>query len=117
MMSNLEPPIYDRTEALARLDGDTSLFSEMAGIFVAENDAYCRALEDALAAGDAPALRREAHTVKSLFATFSYEAGRELAMRLEHLAATGSLDGAEVLTKEVVAAVKRLGEAFAGEAT
>ena len=66
-------------------------------------------------AADMAALRREAHTVKSMLATFSYEAGRLLALRLEELAASGNFDGAQALTDELVAAVKRLVAALATE--
>ena len=112
-MPGVETPIYDKAEAIARLDDNEPLFAELASMFVAESEAYCSALESALAAADAPALQREAHTVKSLLATFSYEAGRAQAMQLEHLAATGNLDGADSLTTEVLAAVRRLAEALA----
>ena len=104
--------IYNKSEAVSRLEGDEQLFIDMANMFVADAEMYCSALEAALKSGDAKAVRREAHTVKSLFATFSYEAGRDLALRLEHLAATGSLDDATDLTLEVLAAVRRLSEAL-----
>lgn len=107
--------LYDRAEALERLDGDVELFDTLAGLFVAESSGYCDALTAALASADAAALRREAHTVKSLLATFSYEAGRELAMRLERLAMEGRLDGAEALTLELIDAVKRLADELAEE--
>lgn len=114
-MSETGLPIYDRAEAIARLDGDESLFAEMANMFVAECDNYCQALGSALAAGDAPLLRREAHTVKSLLATFSFETGRVLAQQLESLAATGSLDGAEALAQQVLAATRQLAAALAAK--
>jgi HPt (histidine-containing phosphotransfer) domain-containing protein len=115
MMSDSATTVYDKNQALERLGGDAALFAEMAGMFVAESETYCQALESALASADAAALRREAHTVKSLLATFSYEAGRQLALRLEQLAASGSLEGAAALSSEVVAAVRRLHAALAGE--
>lgn len=114
--SELYNQLYNRAEALERLGGDEELFADVVSMFVAESESYCSALEAALLSADAAVLRREAHTVKSMLATFSYEAGRELAMRLEHLAATGNLDGADSLTSEVVAAVRRLVEEFAREA-
>lgn len=107
--------LYDRAEALDRLDGDEELFGSLAELFVAESAGYCSALEAALAAADMAALRREAHTTKSILATFSYETGRLVAMQLERLAAGGSLDGAEVLTVQVIAAVKRLADELVKE--
>lgn len=114
-MSGSESKIYDRAEAIERLDGNEPLFAEMAEMFVAESEAYCAELERAVASGDAEAVRREAHTLKSLLATFSSEAGRVLAMQLEMLAASGSLEDAESLTVEVLAAVRRLAAALASE--
>lgn len=110
-----ETRIYDRAEAVARLDGDVSLFAEMADMFIAECDAYCRGLETAMAARDAVTLRREAHTLKSVLATFSCETGRALAQKLEHLAAGGGLDGAEALSGEVVAVARALAATLAAE--
>lgn len=107
--------LYNRAEALERLGGDERLFASLAAMFVAESAGYCRVLEEALAGADAVVLRREAHSTKSMLATFSYEAGREQAMRLEHLAATGSLAGADTLTAEVIAAVRRLADVLEEE--
>lgn len=105
--------LYDRAEALERLDGDVELFGTLAEMFISESADYCKALTTALADADVAALRREAHTVKSMLATFSYDAGRDLAMQLEQLTAAGRLDGADALTVSVVDAVQRLAEQLA----
>ena len=107
--------LYNRAEALERLDGDEELFGCLAELFVAESAGYCRALDAALVAADVAALCREAHSTKSMLATFSYEDGRAVAMQLERLAAGGSLDGAETLTVQLIAAVKRLADELAKE--
>jgi len=107
--------LYNRAEAIERLGGDEALFVSVAGMFIASSAGYCTALEAAVQAADMAALRREAHTVKSMLATFSYETGRVLALRLEELAASGNADGARSLTDEVIAAVKRLVEALESE--
>jgi HPt (histidine-containing phosphotransfer) domain-containing protein len=107
-----ENAIYDGAEALRRLGGDKELLAQVSALFVAESGGSCRALQAALAAGDAQVLRREAHTVKSMLSTFSFESGRHLAQRLEDLAASGRLDGAEALTGELLAAVMQLARAL-----
>lgn len=107
-MSEAGASIYDRATAIARLDGDESLFTEMVDMFDAECENYCQALESALASGDAAELRREAHTVKSLFATFSCESGRLASLQLEQLAANGQQDGTAALTAQVVAMARQL---------
>ena len=111
-MSGSEVPVFDKAEALVRLGGDESLFNELTQLFVTESAGYCSALEAALSSADAAALRREAHSVKSMLATFSYEEGRVLAMQLEYLAAAGSLDGADRLTAQVIDAIRRLAAVF-----
>ena len=51
-------------------------------------------------------------SVKSLFATFSFDAGRDLAVQLEHLAGGGPAEGAAALTAEVIAAIEALAVAL-----
>jgi len=104
--------IFDRAQALESLGGDEELLASIASLFVDEAVTYRQALVDALAAGDAATLQREAHTVKSVLATFAYEAGRERALRLEQLAASGRLEGAGTATDEVIAALQTLSEAL-----
>ena len=112
-MGENESPIYNRTEAIARLEGDEALFAEMVNMFIAECETYCGAIEEALASGDAGALRREAHTMKSLLATFSFEGGRSLALELEQQSALGDLSGLDGLVAQVVAAARQLAKALA----
>jgi HPt (histidine-containing phosphotransfer) domain-containing protein len=104
--------VFDRAQALERLGGDEELLDSVASLFVEESTIYRRALGDALDSGDPATVQREAHTVKSVFATFSFESGRELAFRLEQLAAAGNLNGADVLTAELLAAIDVLAAAL-----
>ena len=104
--------VFDRAVALERLGGDEELLASVAGLFVEEAAIYRQALVNALESGDAAVLQREAHSVKSVLATFAFEAGRESAMQLEQLAASGDLDSADALTAEVIAALGALSEAL-----
>ena len=115
-MTGSDERMYDRNRAIAQPDGDAALFAEICALFVAECDTYCSALESALASGDAPTLRREAHTLKSLFASFACEAGRELALRLEQHAAAGELEGAGERVAALVSEAKRLAAALERDA-
>lgn len=101
-------PLYDREKALAQLDGDADLFAEIVAVLAAEGEAYCAALDVALASGDAAELRRQAHTVKSVLASFACERGRELAWRLEEQAASGDLDGASEKVAELGTVIRQL---------
>lgn len=115
-MPRIDESLYDRTMAINQLAGDEALFAAIAGVFVAECGGYCAALEAALASGNLADLRREAHTVKSMLASFACEGGRELAQQLENLAASGILDGAREMTAELVLVMKRLAGALEQEA-
>jgi histidine phosphotransfer protein HptB len=106
---------FNRAEAIERMGGDEELFASVAKLFIESSAGYCAALDAAMRAADAPALRREAHTVKSMLATFSCAAGTAQALRLEELTAAGRLDGAQRLTDELVATVKRLAAALGAE--
>jgi CheY-like chemotaxis protein len=110
-----EPHIYRRAEVLERMGGDEELFQTLAGMFVADSASYCSALEQALAAADAPTLQREAHTIKGLLATFSEDTGTALAQQLEESAKRGDLDKADVMAAGLVVAVKRLAAALSSE--
>lgn len=108
-------PVYNRAEVIQRLGGDEELFATLVGMYVADSPGYCTALEQALAKGDAPTLRREAHTVKGLFATFSDDSGTALALQVENLAKAGDLDAAGKLTPDLVIEVQRLAGALGHE--
>lgn len=84
--------VLDKASILDRLGGDEEIFAMMADMFVQDVDSNCAALGTALASGDAAVLRREAHTVKGLMATFSDEAGAADASVVELRARDGFVD-------------------------
>ncbi|MBU1364767.1 MAG: Hpt domain-containing protein [Gammaproteobacteria bacterium] len=81
--------VLDKASILERLGGDEEIFAMMVDMFVQDVDSNCAALGTALASGDAAVLRREAHTVKGLMATFSDEAGAADAYTVELRARDG----------------------------
>ena len=81
--------VLDKASILDRLGGDEEIFAMMVDMFVQDIDTNCDALNAALASGDASVLRREAHTVKGLLATFSDDAGAAEAGVVEKQASQG----------------------------
>ncbi len=67
--------VLDRASILERLGGDEEIYAMMVDMFVADVENNCTALATALAAGDVESLKRAAHTVKGLLATFSDDDG------------------------------------------
>ena len=108
---------FNRAEVLERIGNDEELFCMLAGMFVADSPAYCEALKQALADGDAPTLHREAHTIKGLLATFSEDAGTALAQQAEDRAKRGDLEGAGELVAGLVEAIEGLADALSDEIT
>jgi len=82
-------------ELLARFDGDGELLKELAGIFLQECPKMLDGIREALRSGDAKPLERTAHTLKGSVGNFALSAAWETAQRLELLAKSGQLSGAE----------------------
>lgn len=81
--------VLDKASILDRLGGDEEIFAMMVDMFVQDVDSNCAGLANALASGDSAELRREAHTVKGLLATFSDDAGAIDASVVEQRARDG----------------------------
>jgi two-component system sensor histidine kinase/response regulator len=95
--------VFDRAEALARVDGDEEFLKEIAELFLAECPRYLQEIGDALHAADAGTLGRAAHTLKGAVGNFVAAPAFEAAFALERLARAGDLDG----SAEAFAAVRR----------
>lgn len=89
--------VLDKSLILDRLGGDEEIFAMMVDFYLQDVDSYVQALSAALEAADPVTLSREAHTVKGLLATFSDDAGAEVAYTIERQAKAGDLDGVQTL--------------------
>ena len=108
-----KPFVLDKASILERLGGDEEIYAMMADMFLEDVDNYCASLMQPLQAGDAPLLQREAHTIKGLLASFSDEAGAQLAYAIENQAKQGTIAGIagqiealQARVREVAAALK-----------
>src|SRR5574343_678154 len=91
--------VLDRESILERLGGDEEIYAMMVDMYVQDVENNCTAIAAALANGDASALRREAHTIKGLLATFSDEGGAADAAAVEHQARLEELAGLDEAVK------------------
>jgi PAS domain S-box-containing protein len=112
-----EPLTLDRAAALAGVGGDANLLAELARLTLAEAPGWLADARAALAAGDAPRLRRAAHTVKGGVGHFAAAAASEAAARLEAAARAGDLAGAAPLLDALEQNMARLEPALRGLAT
>ena len=85
--------VLDRGSILERLGGDEEIYAMMVDMYLQDVDNNCTAIAAAFAGGNADTLRREAHTIKGLLATFSDDAGAADAAAVEHQARLGEIDG------------------------
>jgi PAS domain S-box-containing protein len=83
VLAQFEPPdstpLPDWRDALQRLDGDTTLFLELAAIFLDDGPALLQGLWMALEGGDVPASRRAVHSLKGVLANFGARQAMECA--------------------------------------
>ena len=107
---------FDAAAAAARLGGDRRLLREMLGLFLTESPGMLAAVERALAAGDAGALRRAAHALKGSVANFAAPRPVEAARVLERMGTEGDLAGAGPAFRELEEALREFRRAAEEEA-
>jgi PAS domain S-box-containing protein len=84
----------DRAAILERVGGNLPMLRQLIAIFHTDCVRLVPEIEGALRAGDAAALKRPAHTLKSMVAFFGVEVARAAAARLEAAGGSGDLTGA-----------------------
>lgn len=85
-------PQIDEAAALAGLDGNRELFRDLAIMFCEDAPVVLDELQAAVAAQDASAARRAAHSLKGLAATFYAGPTVKLAEQAERYATAGDLE-------------------------
>lgn len=98
----------DWAAALELTELEESTLQELAALFLQECPKMLAECREALRDGDAPRLRRAAHTIKGSAATFVAGPAAEAAMRLENLAKAGQLDEAPAALAELETQLNRL---------
>jgi CheY-like chemotaxis protein/HPt (histidine-containing phosphotransfer) domain-containing protein len=102
------PLDYDR--ALREFGGDRGLLDEVLGEFLATVARQMTVLGQAIACGDAAAIRHESHAIKGGAANLTARALADAAARLERLGESGNLDAAGDAIARLVAEFARLQE-------
>lgn len=106
----LEPFRLDEASILERLGGEEDILAMMIDMYVSDAENYCTALLNAAAGGQAGTLQREAHTIKGLLASFSDDAGTQVAFQIESEARHGRVEGLEAPVAEVVARLREIAD-------
>ncbi|MDX1495774.1 MAG: response regulator, partial [Longimicrobiales bacterium] len=103
-----EATSFDRSELMARTEGDAELVRMLVEVFEADRPNLLGKIEAALKAKDTQELERAAHTVKGAVAVFGAEPARSRAARLEIMGRDGAVDEAQDLYPELREWVVRL---------
>ena len=88
-------PIFDLSEALNRVDEDIDFLREVIEVFIEDYPNQIRQLQEGVASGDADAVERAAHTLKSSLANLAGKRASDVAYRLEVLGREGNLEAAK----------------------
>ncbi len=98
----------NRAEIVDRLGGDDDLFCTLAAMFIDEASQYQEQLQAMFTAKNPGQLGREAHTVKGLFSTFSYEPGAACALEVEEKAYASEFANLDSKLDELFAHIQQL---------
>ncbi len=95
--SQHKPSPLDPAAILERLGGDAEMLREVAELFRQDAAQLLVDLEDALACGDAPRIKRSAHSLKGSAGLFAAEEVTATAQELENLGESGDLTSGRVV--------------------
>jgi HPt (histidine-containing phosphotransfer) domain-containing protein len=105
MERHIENDIFNRNEALFRVDGDMELLRELAGLFLENCPAQLAGIQVAIAQNDSRSLERAAHDIKSSVGVFCAKLAFEAALKLEIMGRKNDLAGVKevytTLEKEI----------------
>lgn len=95
-----EPPV-DWEVARSLTGGSEDLLEELAGMFPDESARHIATIDGAISAGDAQALRRGAHSLKTAAGFFGAKRLIACALQMEEFGAAGDIDAARLHLDEL----------------
>jgi CheY-like chemotaxis protein len=107
-----EQPVWDKAGMLKRLDDDRDLTKTIMEIFLDDAPQQIEALQQHLAACNAPGVGLQAHTIRGASATVGGEALREVALAMEKAGKAGDLDSVRARMDDLRREFARLKEAM-----
>ena len=108
-----DPAGIELNQVLKRVGGDRQLLQKLITTFTKECPRLMSELRDGVVAGDSQRVRRAAHTLKGAVGTLGGMVAYKQADRLETLASTGDLRGANEIHESLVAAIEQFLKALA----
>jgi len=105
-------PVVDRTELLARVDGDHGLLADLVRAFMETAPQQLASIDAALERGEGAALSRAAHTLKGSVGTFAAPGALKAAARVESLGLLNDLKSARDARRDLGTEIDRLSQAL-----
>ena len=87
-------PVFDETELLERVDNDLAFLAETVQMLATDGRALMAEIRRAVAAGDAPAVGRAAHTLKGMISNFCSPAAQAARSSVEQVGKAATCRGA-----------------------
>jgi HPt (histidine-containing phosphotransfer) domain-containing protein len=85
------PRPFDDQELLERIDGDWEFLTETVQMLASDGPALVGQIRDSLAAGDASAVGRDAHSLKGMISNFCSPITQAAALEVENIGKSGDL--------------------------
>jgi HPt (histidine-containing phosphotransfer) domain-containing protein len=104
----------DFVEVMERLGGDEELLRELVELYADDEDRLLGEMDAALAAGDATALRKAAHTLKGAVSNFCARRAHAASQALEFCGRDGRLEDAPALLDALRSELAQVRSALAG---
>jgi two-component system sensor histidine kinase/response regulator len=98
----------DHAAALARVEGDAVLLSELAELFLVNTPLLVEDMRRAIERNDKRGLERAAHTLKGSVSNFDVREAFEATAKLEQAAIRGDFSLAEVALRELAVTLERI---------
>ena len=108
-----EPVVFDKDEALKRVDGDRELFAELLTIFFEEYPGFVAGIREARSKGDGRRVQEVAHSMKSAVGNLGAMKAFTLAQTMENNGKQGRLDAIDINLRALEDEISRFREAVA----
>lgn len=114
-MSTQTAALFDRSQILEQIGGDTELFHNVIEVFLIDSPDIRQRLTDAQAGGTPEQLRAVAHCAKSAVGNFCVPAAVDAAISLENACKNGETERFETLTRQLCSVLIEVENALRAE--
>ncbi len=108
MLGLADPPKLNRAAALAQVDGDPELLTEVVDLFLQDYPRLLRQIKESAESGDHQSFQRAAHTIKGSLGIFGAQVAVKIALGLENMGRERNLEFADPAYNQLEEEIKRI---------